>query len=78
MILKLYGAREEDPSFSPCSIAEEVSDKRCVYLPENSDAVAYILNNLGEKDLVIVFSAGKGLEFSRELCAALHLEGSND
>lgn len=78
VILKLYGAREEDPSFSPCSIVEEVSDKRCVYLPENPDAVAYILNNLGEKDLVIVFSAGKGPEFSRELCAALHLEGSND
>jgi len=78
VILKLFGAREEDPSFSPCSIADEVSDKKCIYLPENKDAIAYILDNLDEKNLVIVFSAGKGPEFSRELCSALQLEASND
>ena len=40
---------------------------------------AYLPNYIfSEKDLVIVFSAGKGPEFSRELYAALHLEGSND
>ena len=78
VILKLFGAREEDPSFSPCAIADEVSDNKCTYLPENENAIAYIQENLTEKDLVIVFSAGKGPEFSRELCSALELEATDD
>lgn len=78
VILKLFGAREDDPSYSPCSIADEVSHNKCLYLPENEKAIVHILENLGEKDLVIVFSAGKGPEFSHELCSALHLEASND
>ena len=78
VILKLFGAREDDPTFSPCSISDEVSDNKCLYLPENESAIAYILENRGEKDMVIVFSAGKGPEFSRELCSALQLEASDD
>lgn len=78
VILKLFGAREEDPSFSPCSIADEVSGNKCTYLPENKNAIEHILKNLDEKNLVIVFSAGKGPEFSLELCYALQLEASND
>lgn len=78
IILKLFGAREDDSGFSPCSIADEVSDKKCVYLPDNKQAIAYLKQNLGEKDLVIVFSAGKGPEFSRTLCSAIHQGETND
>ncbi len=78
VILKLFGAREEDPSFSPCAISDEVSRNKCMYLPENQDAIAYILDNLDEKNLVIVFSAGKGPEFASQLCSALQTEAYND
>ena len=77
VILKLFGAREEDPSFSPCAIADEIKNT-CIYQPDNNKAIDYILENLGEKDLIIVFSAGKGPEFSQALCAAIHLEAFND
>jgi UDP-N-acetylmuramate--alanine ligase len=77
LILKLYSAREEDPGFSPCSIAEE-SGTNCIYQPDNEIAVEYIIANLTGKDIVIVFSAGKGPEFSQALCEALHLEATND
>lgn len=78
VILKLFGAREDDPSFTPGTIANEIGKGKCVYLPENGEAINYIEQNLGGKDLLIVFSAGKGPEFSTELCAKLNLEASND
>ncbi len=78
LILKLFGAREEDSSFSPCAIADELSSDKCIYLPENLEAIDYIMENLSEKDLIIVFSAGKGPEFADLLCSAIRLEESND
>jgi len=38
----------------------------------------YIMENLSKKDLIIVFSAGKGPEFADLLCSAIRLEASND
>ncbi|MEL7625256.1 MAG: UDP-N-acetylmuramate--L-alanine ligase [Anaerolineaceae bacterium] len=73
VILKLFGAREEDSGYSPCSIAEE-SGSNCIYQPDNDKAVNYIVSNLTGKNLVIVFSAGKGPDFSQALCSTLHLE----
>lgn len=78
VILKLFGAREEDSSFSPCSIADELGSDKCIYLPETCEAMDYIMENLSKKDLIIVFSAGKGPEFADLLCSAIRLEASND
>lgn len=78
VILKLFGAREEDSGFSPGVIAVECSQSNCVYLPDNTEAVDHIVENLTGKDLIIVFSAGKGPEFSQELCSAINLEGADE
>lgn len=78
VILKLFGAREEDPSFSPAVIAAGCSRTHCLYLPDNSEAVGHIIRNLTGRDLIIVFSAGKGPEFSQELCSAINPEGTNE
>lgn len=78
VILRLFGAREEDDSYSPESITTESCSKNCRYLPDNEDAVRFILSNLGDKDLMIVFSAGKGPEFTELLCSKVKEEVLND
>lgn len=71
VILKLYGARESDDNYSPESILADVCHKDCVYLPTNQEATEHILANRTGKDLVIVFSAGKGPEFTETLRRSL-------
>jgi UDP-N-acetylmuramate--alanine ligase len=78
VILKLFGAREEDDTFSAESIAAEICKQNCRYLPEYDQAAGYILENLSGKDLVIVFSAGRGPEFTELLCSKVKKEGLND
>lgn len=78
IILKLFGAREEDSSFNPSQIAEEVNDENCLYISDYNDAVEYISTHLTGNDLMIVFSAGKGPEFAQLLCDELKLESKND
>jgi UDP-N-acetylmuramate--alanine ligase len=78
VILRLYGAREADDSFSPADIAQEAGKENSRYLPENQAAVEHILANRTGKDLVIVFSAGNGPEFARQLVGQLSKEQKND
>jgi UDP-N-acetylmuramate--alanine ligase len=78
VILRLFGAREDDSSYSPEAIANEILDANCVYLPDNDQAASHILSGLTGKDVVLVFSAGKGPEFSQLLCEKIIREAQND
>lgn len=78
VILRLFGAREDDSSYSPEAIANEILDANCVYLPDNDLAASHILSGLTGKDVVLVFSAGKGPEFSQLLCEKIIREAQND
>ena len=78
VILKLFGARETDDSFSPQSFVSEANQKTCHYLPDNQAAIEHILTNRTGKDLVIVFSAGNGPGFTKMLCEQISREHQND
>ena len=78
VILRLFGARETDDSFSPQSFVSEANQKTCHYLPDNQAAIEHILTNRTGKDLVIVFSAGNGPGFTKMLCEQISREHQND
>lgn len=78
VILKLFGAREDADGYKLESFINEENQLRRHYLPENEQALNYILENRTGKDLVIVFSAGKGPEFSKLLSERLSKEYKND
>ena len=78
VILKLFGARENADGFSLEDFINQENQSRRHYLPENEAALNYILENQTGQDLVIVFSAGKGPEFSSMLIAKLGKEHEND
>lgn len=78
VILKLFGARENADGYKLESFINEENQYRRHYLPENEMALNYILKNKTGKDLVIVFSAGKGPEFSKMLSERLSKEHNDD
>lgn len=78
IILKLFGARENADG---CCLEDFICDEnqtRRHYLPENEMALNYILENQTGLDLVIVFSAGKGPDFSKMLVEKLSKDNNYD
>lgn len=68
VILPTYAARETTETDTPCQIARDIPNGKAIYLNSFAEAVDNILSRLTGLNVIIVFSAGKGPEFSNLLC----------
>lgn len=78
VILPTYAARESIETDTPRRIAEDIPDSKGAYFQSFAEAVEYIAEASTGLNIVIVFSAGKGPEFSSMLCFRLDMGRQND
>ncbi len=71
VIAPIYAAREQDTGFSPQIIAESIPGNKAFYFNNFQDLENHILSNLGNNDVIIMLSAGKGPKISENLIHAL-------
>jgi UDP-N-acetylmuramate--alanine ligase len=72
IVLDVYAAREEKPAgFSIENIAADIIHSQVIFLPDNDQAVQYLLGELTEGDILIVFSAGDAIEINQKLVSKL-------
>lgn len=69
IITQIYAAREADTGLTPQPIADALQNGR--YLPEFSTVVDTLASEIGNDDMVVVFSAGKGPQLSADLVEQL-------
>ncbi len=69
IITKIYAAREADNGYTPQVIADQLPEQNALYLPDFDTVAEAIIQGQHGNDLVIVFSAGKGPEISRNIAA---------
>ena len=78
VILPTYAARETVQTDTPRQIAESIPEAKAAYFASFAEAADYIAKEAQGLNAVIVFSAGKGPEFTDMLCAKLETRGQND
>ena len=78
VILPTYAARETVQTDTPRQIAESIPEAKAAYFASFAEAADYIAKEAQGLNAVIVFSAGKGPEFTDILCAKLETRGQND
>ena len=76
IIMEIYAAREVDEGYTPQVIVDALEDGKALYLPDQDEATALIYELIQHNDLIIVFSAGKGPQFSAKLLALLEENNS--
>ncbi len=77
IIMEIYAAREVDEGYTPPQvIVDALEDGKALYLPDQDEATALIYELIQHNDLIIVFSAGKGPQFSAKLQALLEENNS--
>jgi len=76
IIMEIYAAREVDEGYTPQVIVDALEDGKALYLPDQDEATALIYELIQHNDLIIVFSAGKGPQFSAKLQALLEENNS--
>ncbi len=75
--MEIYAAREVDEGYTPPQvIVDALEDGKALYLPDQDEATALIYELIQHNDLIIVFSAGKGPQFSAKLQALLEENNS--
>jgi UDP-N-acetylmuramate--alanine ligase len=69
IITKIYAAREADNGYTPQAIADQLQAQNALYLPDFDEVADLVTQGQHGNDLVIIFSAGKGLEISHKIVA---------
>ena len=67
IIMQIYAAREADEGYTPQVIVDALEEGKALYLPDQDEATELIHELSQHNDLIIVFSAGKGPQFSAKL-----------
>lgn len=78
VILPTYAARESVETDTPRRIAEDIPKSKAAYFQSFAEAVEFVAEQATGLNVVIVFSAGKGPEFSNMLCFRLDMGRQND
>ncbi len=78
VILPTYAARESVETDTPRRIAEDIPESKAAYFQSFAEAVEFVAEQATGLNVVIVFSAGKGPEFSNMLCFRLDMGRQND
>jgi UDP-N-acetylmuramate--alanine ligase len=76
LILKIYGAREENREYSAETIANALPEGKAVYKETFDEAIQDLLARLSPEDVAIFFSAGDATEVSRSVLS--HLQKSTN
>jgi UDP-N-acetylmuramate--alanine ligase len=71
VILKIYGAREENQEYSAAEIAHQLPKEKATYIADFGTAADYLLSNLKPTDVAIFFSAGDATEVSQSVLHGL-------
>lgn len=71
LITAIYGAREQNASFSAGEIVTKIPGQKAVYVPELEQAAAYLLQQLQSGDVLLVLSAGDADQISAGVLAGL-------
>jgi UDP-N-acetylmuramate--alanine ligase len=65
IVLKIYAARDADPSYSAEQIADALPAEKAAYSPNFEHAAENLLVNLAPDDILITFSAGDAVLLSQ-------------
>jgi len=78
IVLKIYAAREKDEGYTAEKIAGSIVDVEAHYIPNMDEATNFLLAEIKQNDLVIVFSAGDATKLSRDVLRELQLRFSKE
>lgn len=78
IVLKIYASREKNEAYTAEKIAQSIADIDAHYIPNMEDATNFLLAELNQNDLVIVFSAGDATKISRDVIRELKLRFSKE
>ncbi len=72
LLTKVYASREKQPpTFKPGNLVSAIHHPQVQYRAEHAEASKFLLENLKEQDVVIVFSAGDATEISASVFQSL-------
>lgn len=78
VILPTYAARETVETDTPRRIADDIPGSKAACFQDFAEAADFVAEQATGLNVVIVFSAGKGPEFSNMLCFRLDMGRQND
>jgi UDP-N-acetylmuramate-alanine ligase len=68
IVLDVYAARETKPEgFSITDVVKKIKGTDVNFLPTKEQALEYLINEMREGDLLLIFTAGDAIEINQQL-----------